>query len=348
MKRFLLTCYFLSWGTAASILAQDQKHYECRFEEDVPYGVSAWSQSRRVREGIGRENRFASYDAGSAAGLSNDALVDRGAGGTHNESPRATAFYQAYDDKGWTIYIESKEPLLQSLVSQLPDPRSAGHREAYELFFTPALEAAPYYQLYIQPYINKATVYDWATPGENYRSLKDEMRVESLPLKDGVGTFVFIPWRLLYEHVPVEGAKWRFTLIRWMPFSKSGGITWGGRVHETGRFGIVEFAVPTEAQKQAIELNLLRTGWYRFQAEAQRLSEYWGDEFLGDPGFYENCVKPEVARLREIGEAWGDPEKWDVGRSGEGKALLKNLMEFDYKVSAMREDYLKQKRISGK
>lgn len=346
MKNFVLTCCFLSWGMGA--MAQEEKVYECRFEERVPYGVSAWSQSQRVKEGKGRETRFGPYNANSAADLSNDALVDRSSGGGSGSPARETAFYQAYDDQGWYVYIESKEPLLRQLLSQLPDKRSAGHREAYELFFMPAMEVAPYYQLYIRPYINKATTYDWAAPGVNYRSLKDDMQVESLPLKDGVGTFVFIPWHLLYEQAPLHGGKWRFTLIRWMPFSKTGGITWGGQVHETGRFGLVEFKAPTDAQRRAMALNLLRTAWYRFQAEAPRLSEYWSDEHLGDPGFYEASVKPEIERLNAIGEAWGDPESWSETQSSEGSAVLKDLMEFDYKVSALREDYLKQKRLAGK
>ena len=180
MKNFILTCCFFSWGVVAPVLAQEQKVYECRFEESVPYGVSAWSQSERVKEGRGRESRFSPYDTSSAAELSNDALVDRSSGsGSNGEPPRATAFYQAYDDQGWYVYIESKEPLLRQLLSQLPDKRSAGRREAYELFFMPAMEVAPYYQLYIQPYINKVTAYDWAMPGVNYRSLKDDIRVES-------------------------------------------------------------------------------------------------------------------------------------------------------------------------
>lgn len=348
MKRGILTISILIWGTLSLSMAQTQKVYQCHYAEEVPYGVSAWRQSERVKKKIGAENRFISYGSDAAGGLSNDALVDRSSGeGTKSDS-RTTTFYQAYNDQGWSIYIESKEPLIEQLKSELPDERSAARRESYELFFMPAIEVVPYYQLYIQPYINKFTVFDWAMPSTNYRSLKNGVEVESRALSDGIGTFVFIPWHLLYEHAPFQGGRWRFTLIRWMPFSKAGGVTWGGQVHETGRFGTVEFQPPTDAQRTAIHLNLLRKGWYDFLASAQRLTDYWSDEFIGDPGFYESSVKPEVERLQKMGEAWGKPESWGESVARDSDRALKELMELDYKVSSLREDYLKHQRLSGR
>ncbi len=310
-----------------------QKIYTCKFEEHIPYGVSAWSQSERVRNGLGKETRFGPYDRSSAEELTNDALVDRGARVESKSAPRETAFWQAYDEKGWYIYIESKEPLIKDLLNQLIDPRSPGHKESYELFFAPGLTQVPYYQLYIAPYPNRTTFYDWGMPHANYRTLKDDTRVESLPLADGIGTFVFIPWHTLYEQAPLDGGEWRFTLIRWMPFSKSGGMTWGGKVHETGRFGLVRFEKPTPQQRQAMEEGLLQYGRYRFHAVSDQLREYWSDAYIGDPEFCEAVLLPEIERL---------------GAGGDKIGNLKDLMEFDYKVNALRTHHLQQKRFSQK
>lgn len=312
-------------------LPAEEKTYACKFEENIPYGVSAWSQSERVRKGIGKESRFGPYKKGAADELANDALVVRGGEADEKSDPRETAFYQAYDEKGWYIYIESREPLIKDLLNQLIDSRSPGHKEAYEVFFAPGLKEVPYYQIFINPYQNQTRFYDWGIPHADYRSLKEDARVESLPLKDGIGTFIFIPWHLLYERAPLEGADWRFTVIRWMPFSKAGGVTWGGRVHETGSFGIVRFEKPTQKQRQEIEQRLLQYAWYKFQAVSDQLKEYWSDARIGDPEFYEKALAPEIERLNA---------------AGENIKHLKDFMEFDYKAAALRTHYLQQKMFS--
>ena len=334
----------------SSVFAADENTITCRFEENLPYGVSAWHQSERVRKGLGKETRFAPYQKGTAADLANDALVERGGEAGEQKDPRETAFWQAYDEKGWYLYIESKEPLIRDLQNQLLDPLSPARKEAYEVFFAPGLRDVPYYQIFINPYLDKTTFYDWGIPHADYRSLKDDVRVESLPLEDGVGTFVFIPWHLLYERVPLDGGDWRFTVIRWMPFGNAGGVTWGGRVHETGRFGKVRFEKPTREQREAIERRLLSYAWFKFRATAGQLRNYvrWDDEHIGDPEFYQKVLAPEIARLNAIGEKWGDPAQWTSGQVEEGMAHLKDFMEFDYRVSALRTRYLDDKLLSQK
>jgi len=349
MKIPLIPC--ILWVAAALVtpLHAESKTYSCKFEQDIPIGVSAWSQSERVRKGIGKENRFGPYEKGNAAELANDALLERGGEAQEKSEPRETAFWQAYDEKGWYLYIESKEPLVKDLLNQLIDSRSQGHKESYELFFAPGLKEVPYYQVYINPYRDKATYYDWAMPNPDYRSLKNGARVESLPLETGVGTFVFIPWELLYERAPLDGGEWRFTLIRWMPFSKSGGVTWGGRVHETGQFGIVRFEKPAPAQREALQRRLLQYAWFKFQALSDQLREFWSDPFIGDPQFYEKSLAPEIARLTAAGEQWaGDPAKLTPGQIKEAMPRLKDWMEFDYKTADLRRDYLRQLRFAGR
>lgn len=351
MKNTLVSAgVLLATFALPSPLCAEENIYTCRFEENPPYGVTAWSQSERVHKGIGKETRFGPYQKGTAADLANDALVERGGEADNKSDPRETAFWQAYDEKGWYLYIESKEPLVQDLRNRLLDPLSPGRKESYEVFFTPGLKDVPYYQIFINPYIDKTTFYDWGIPHADYRSLKEDARVESLPLADGVGTFVFIPWHLLYERAPLDGGDWRFTVIRWMPFGSAGGVTWGGRVHETGQFGRVHFEKPSKAQREAMERRLLQYAWFKFQATSGQLRDYvgWDDEHIGDPEFYQNVLAPEIARLNTIGEKWGDPAQWTPGQVKEGMAHLKDFMEFDYRVSALRTRYLDDRLFSQK
>lgn len=349
MKKTLVACALAATFTLP-LPAAEPNTITCKYEENIPYGVAAWSQSERVRKGIGKEARFAPYVKGTAVELANDALVERGGEADEKSDPRETAFWQAYDDKGWYLYIESKEPLVKDLLNRIIDPLSPGRKEAYEVFFAPGKKDVPYYQIFITPYTDKTVFYDWGVSSADYRSLKEDARVESLPLANGVGTFVFIPWHLLYERVPLDGDEWRFTVIRWMPFGKAGGVTWGGRVHETGKFGLVEFEKPTKAQREAIERRLLQYAWYKFQATSGQIRTYvgWNDEFVGDPEFHEKVLVPEIARLKTLGEKWGDPEKWTAQQIAEGMVHLKDFMEFDYKVSALRAKYLEDKLFSRK
>lgn len=348
MKKTFISCTLL----AAFILPlhAEKNTYTCKFEENIPYGVAAWSQSERVRKGIGKETRFGLYPKTTAAEMASDVQMDRGNIAEAKNDPRETAFWQAYDEKGWYIYIESKEPLVKNLLNELLDPLSPGRKELIEIFFAPGLKNVPYYQLGVRPYLNRTEYFDWGMPSADYRSLKGDARVESLPLADGVGTFVFIPWHLLHEYVPWEGGEWRFTAIRFMPFAEAGGVSWGGRVHELGKFGLVQFEKPTAAQREAIQRRLLQYAWFKFKATGDQMRPYvsWGDEYVGDPEFYEKALAPEIERLKSIGEKWSDPAQLTPEQLEEGMANLKEFMEFDYKVSALRGQHLKQKLFSRK
>lgn len=310
-----------------------QNNYTVQFEKNIPYGVFAWSQSERVRKGIGQESRFGDYN--NAGSLADDANVNRDV--NKEAEARKTSFWQAYDEKGWYIYIEAEEPLIDDLLDNVIDPKSTARKELYEIYFTPGLERVPYYQILTTPFAGSPHFVDWGMPSKNYRSLKDFAKVESLPLKGGFGTFVFIPWEALYEFLPLDGAEWRFTIIRWMPFGKAGGVTWGGQVHETGRFGIVRFAKPTAEQKAALERRMLRYGWFKFQADSKELAKHWNDPKIGDPEFYEKQVRPAAERIFSAA-----PSPREI--SG-GMAMLKNLMEFPYTVSSLREQYLLDKQF---
>jgi len=325
----------------------NEKRYQCEYREGLPFGVSAWSQTAWVKNGVGKESRFYPYPKETAVDLSNDALLERAAGEVAaGSTPRETAFWQAYDDKGWYIYIESKEPELKRLLNQLEDPRSPARLESLEVFFAPGVTDVPYYQMYIRTAMNESQFFDWGSPSPEYRSLKEGAKVESLPLEEKIGTFIFIPWYLVYDHLPLTGGAWRFTIVRWMPFAKAGGVTWGGRVHETGAFGMIDFQPPTKEQQLAIQRRLLQKAWYKFRATANLVRDYvtWDDDKVGDPEFYKTVLEPEIARLESVGKEWGE----DLDQLTEeqvAKALphLKEMMEFSYRVSELRTRYLQNK-----
>lgn len=325
-----------------------RKIYECSYVENPPSGVMEWSQSARFKDAANRESRFDDYNNEAAKGLVLDATTERDVTKDDKAVGRATTFSMAYNDKGWYLYIEGEEPMIDQLLDSLVDPKSPGMSEGYEIFFTPGLHDVPYYQIMTRTFKrDEPSFVDWGMAHRHYRSLKDYARVESLPLKNGSGTFVFIPWEALYERIPVNGDYWRFSIIRWMPFGKAGGVTWGGKVHDTGNFGLVHFEPPTEAQRQLIEKRMLRIAWLKFQAESKQLSAFWSDPKLGDLAFYDQVFKPEVDKLTAAGTALGDSNSWTPEKVAEGRKFLGDWMEFKFKASELRSDYLVNKLFSA-
>lgn len=353
--KFHLLLAITATTLAGSALAADpadpaeikgRKVIECSYLENPPFGVMAWSQSDLVKDPAKMEARFTDYNSDSASGLILDATTERDVTKDAAVAVRRTAFTMAYNDKGWYIYIEGEEPLVSDLLDSLVDPKSPGRKDGYEIFFTPGLHGVPYYQIMTNNYIDKVSFFDWGMSHRHYRSLEGFAKVESLPLDNGVGTFVFIPWEALYDWLPVNGDYWRFSIIRWMSFAKAGGVTWGGKVHDTGNFGLIHFQKPTKTQKAAMERRIARTAWFKYLAASKAATTFWTDPKLGDAAFYEEVLKPEIDRLTAAGEALGDPKTWTGETMQKVGPVLGDWMEFDYNMAELRTAYLVNKRFA--
>jgi hypothetical protein len=323
---------------AAGLQAADldgKKVCECPWVENPPEGVWAWAQSERVATGKGRESRFVPYNSEAAKGLILDATALREVyAGPANAAGFETSFYTIYDERGWFIYIQCQDPDVQKL-------KDDGKDIALEVFFTPGMQEVPYYQIMVAQLPGKVEFVDWGMPHRNYRSLKGYARVESLPIKGGVATCIFIPWEAFYDRLPLNGESWRFSLMRWKP-----SVTWGGNVHDTGNFGLVRFEKPLPAVREAIEKRVVRSAWGRFQRSAARQTAVWSDAKVGDPEFSNGVLKPAIEQETAFGAALGKPEaSWDAVAVKRGWARLQDWMEFDYKVAELRTDFLMDKRF---
>ena len=329
MRTILATVVLATaFGSVNADEIQGKKVYECRYMENAPYGVTAWSQSEMVKTGTGKESRFVPYNSDAAKGLILDATALRDIGSDPKYKGRETSFYMVYDTKGWYIYIHCQEPEIQTFVDERKDI-------ALEMFFSPGLEKVPYYQMIVRQLTNSVKHYDWGMPHRHYRSLKDGVRTESLPIKTGFATFIFVPWESLYDRLPLNGDYWRFSVMRW-----GLSMTWGGKVHDTGNFGLVHFQVPTASQKTEIEKRILRTAWFKFRAVAKKAATFWSDEELGDLDFYSGTLKPVIDQYTALGESMGEPNGWNADTVKKGRAVLEDWMEFRYKAAELRTEYL--------
>lgn len=321
-------------GSVSADEVQGRKVYECHYMENAPYGVTAWAESGMVKTGTGKESRFVPYNSEAAKGLILDATTTRDVNSAPELKGRETSFYMVYNSKGWYIYIHCAEPQIQTFVDEQKDV-------ALEMFFSPGLKNVPYYQMIVGQLKSSVTHYDWGMPHRHYRSLKDSVRSESLPLETGFATFLFIPWESLYDRLPLDGDHWRFSLMRWGP-----SMTWGGKVHDTGNFGLIHFRPPSPSQGVEIEKRILRAAWFEFRATATAAATFWSDEELGDLDFYQGALKPVIDQYTALGESLGEPDGWDAETVKKGRPVLGDWMEFRYKVAELRTEFLMNKRFA--
>ena len=313
--------------------------YRCRFRADVPLGAAGWALSKLIDDPAYREARFGPYDKAHAERLVTDVSGDRGVqkGGGADKN-RGTAFAMVYDARGWHIFVVSQEPDIEGI-------RNRGARAgALEMAFSPGSDGACYYQWIADLAGNTVSLYDWDSPHRHFRSLKGKLRCETVALGGAFGTYIFIPWEALYDKLPLAGGRWPFSVIRW---KTGGGVTWGGKVHEIGRWGLVAWDKPTDPQKRAIQLGIVQKAWGAYGKSRSALTRRWQDPEVGDPAFYREAVEPMIRRLDEQGKALKDPEKLsaaDVTRLFD--RAVPHWMEFGYDVSEARSEYLRKRLLA--
>ena len=321
--------------------AKFRNTYTCKFLTDMPEGARDWAQSEFIKDKQNKDARFQRYPKDKEMLLADVAAErpmeekDKAA-----QEGRETFFSMAYDAKGWHIYVQSNEPDIEKIMAE--DGKGGS---SLEMFFAPGLEAETYYQWIIKLATKEINFYHWNTPHRFYRYLENEaanVQTETAILDKGWGTMIFIPWECLYDKLPFMERNqdtWRFTVIRWGPAS----LTWSGRVHETGRWGQIRWQAPTTEQRLAIEKNIIKKAWARYQSAKSTLSDYWQGA-CGDIVFYRDFLEPVIKDYEQYGEKIKDVDKWDLKTADEVfRRNVPDWMEFRYKVEELRSDYLNKR-----
>ncbi|MCM8768320.1 MAG: hypothetical protein NC911_01340 [Candidatus Omnitrophica bacterium] len=333
-----------NWFRASSL-----KEYLCRFVPQAPVGVGGWVQSELVKDKKNREARFYNYDIKSAALLlATDVSAQRPFPEEPTKEKRGeTAFYMCYDRQGWHIYVQSDEPRIEQIT--LENGRGAS---SLEMFFMPGENKEYYYQWIIKLATGEVNVYNYHSPHRYFHPLENtpgNFQTQTAVIPTGWGTTIFIPWECFYDCLPFLSGNettWRFSMQRWDP---AGNITWGGRVHETGRWGLIRWEIPPEQEKQNILRYLIRKAWYKYQASRDAAVDYWSCSERGDKEFYQHYLQPEITRLDLSGQQLTEIDTWP-GEKLESflKEIVPKWMEFTYQIEGLRKEYLSKKHFSGK
>ena len=313
------------------------KTCRCRYVDKAPLGAGGWFLSDIFKDQSYRERgRFVDYNQKAADMLVTDIAAERV---TKSSDKKAiyfdnAAFYMVYDRAGWHIFVHCGEPDAEEILA---DGRKAG---ALEMYFCPGFERETYFQWIISHPGGDLSVYDWNSPHRYFRKLKDSLKSETVMHDKSWGSYIFIPWEALYDKLPLEGGRWPFGFIRWSP---GGGISWGegGRVHQIGKWGLVEWQEPSAQEARTIRTNVLRKAWSKYKARRGEQKLHWQDRELGDPAFYESALAPAIERLDQYGEQMNDPAKLnDEGIRELYDKAISDWMEFDYLIAELRSKYL--------
>jgi len=315
---------------AASSPTEVKNTYRCRCMDEAPLGAAGWHLSGLAESDEYCESRFMPYDEKAAERLVADVNVDRPAQSAGGDKPqRDTSFGMVYDARGWHIYIRCSEPNVDRILDR---GEKAG---SLEMAFQPGDEGGGYYQWLIDLARGTVNVVDWDSPHRHYRSLAGALTAETIALDGAFGTRVFIPWWALYDKLPAGDEAWPFSIIRWMP---GGGVTWGGKVHEIGNWGVVEWEAPADAQRLAILKKIVARAWGSYAQVREELSPLWSDTVVGDPEFHRKVLAPAIARLDARGAGLDGPA--DVTIDALFRDAVPEWMEFGYVVDELRRTYL--------
>jgi len=327
---------FLNAQAEALYEKRPELFYDCQFVEQAPVGVSGWLTSPLVREASRRESRFEPYNKAAAALLVNDVNVVRNVETSNaGEATSNLGFYMLADSRGWHIYADIKDDQAEQVEAGLV---GGG---AMEMYIVPG-EGEAYYQFLIDVPSGKTTCIPWNSPHRFYRKLDSYLKTQVAPVPGGFGAYLFVPWEVVYDKLPKEGDAWPFGFIY---FGRQGGFTWGsGQVHELHRFGKVRF-VGIEKAMPAIRRAIVMKAFAKYKEKARTVRRIWKDEIKGDPGFFQNVLDPELAKLDEYGKlVTPEMSQQDVDRLF--AEAVPNWMELDYHVAELRTRYLTDKVFS--
>ena len=308
-----------------------------RYIANAPTDAGSWFASGLMTP----ENRNIcdrKFGKAAAERLITDVNVIRG-GKEEGEGAEAEAvdswFYVCYDEQGVHLLFEHNDAKVAEVVRGKTRPTD------YEMYLAIG-EGEQVYQFGVNP-LKREFDYcpNWNSPHKKFRRLSDYADFSTRPTDYGFATAMNISWDLAYHVLPENGTTWPFEMIHW---SRSGGITWGGTdIWQVSNWGRWRFEGMTDEVKAKIHRILMYKALARYNAEKNiavgGVIGKWKDPELGDPAFYDACLKPLVEKLDAAAkDAEGEPDDATVERLF--RDAVPQWYDFKYYASEVRTKYL--------
>lgn len=322
------------------------------FVDQAPMSVEGWMASPLLKnkELTGKLDR--PYGDNLKQLLETDAAASgRGIGASSTKIAGNTEsnFHVAIDAQGIHMFFDLLDSQAQGVLDGLVKGGSV------EMYFAPG-EGRPYYTFipripsgfagsptsrgygpgsFITMYPNSG----WRLPNPDEGTLQTDAQMTDR----GFGLSLFLSWELFYDMLPANGTKWQFDAIRW---TRAGGRSFGGSqsVHNPSSWGDIAFSGLTPENLTAIKRAIIFKAAAKYK-DVKRLTnpvQRWNDPELGDPAFYQSEVAPLLASLDQYAA------KINQGMTpAEVESLFEKAvpgwLEIEYRVSALRQEYLDDK-----
>ena len=158
------------------------------------------------------------------------------------------------------------------------------------------------------------------------------------------------PWDDFYQKLPSPSAEWKFEC--WARYS-DGGSTWGGSygIHNVSQWGTLKIDLTPKQLaevRRGILVRTARAGWRNRPYPGGAALDYfdmWKDDAIGDPAFYEECLKD----LDEELSAYAARIKPDMSDADVNEVYEKGLVRMKglkYEIDRLRREYLARKMTS--
>ena len=173
------------------------------------------------------------------------------------------------------------------------------------------------------------------------------VRSETIFTDDAALQYTAFSWDLFAERVPADGDTWDFESIFWGPIRSA----WNGTasIHGRSTWGQLKFDLGEAARAKILRLQLFRavnlykaekTPGGTFASAAQEgVFDHWQDSGVGDPAFYDKCLKPIVAELDAVA-ARVKSEMSDAEVREVSAKYLSRFLNVRFEVARLRTQYL--------
>ncbi len=317
--------------------AETNKRYTVKYLADAPKTADAWSRTPDYQNWNIMETRFAPY---FGYDVHNDKLLLKDTELPKLDDAYKTGLHIVFDENAVHIYARIDDPEAEKVAQGMQGGASLewtfqpGADHAYHTFFFNSL-----------PDSSDPHWVNWAGPTKRYRLTYDGITKDAVITKKGFAAHVAIPWLYVYDRLPgkEQGNNWKLGLCVW----NKGSRTLGGMVHELGRALKLDFEMTPE-QRTALERTICIQAFAKYNKirnDAGGIIQNWNDYLLGDPEFYEKCLKDYIAELDEAGKKLMAPAA-DADIHAIFTKYVPQWAEINYMLDEKRAEYLKSKLFS--
>ena len=321
------------------IKKEPRRSLNCEFVGKAPNDISSWLASPQIND----KKRYGVIDRKYGNNLKNllatDAAISgREVGTGDGQSAERARFSVVCDASAIHLFLLAPCKNAQDVADGLEATSS------YEMYLAPG-KNEPYYCYIVNP--GQRSFYDqFHTMYKNrhYREsrIKDgTLFSESRPTEKGVATYIRVPWEVLHDKLPEQGDKYEFDVLYWA----DGGYSWGGSksVHNRSSFGDLVFSNLTKENLNAIKRRIVKKAYdeYKTQKTGNKngVIDFWEDPELGDPAFYNACLRKMIEELDNYGKLVKPGMTYDEVEMLYERAVP-NWMEIEYVIADLRSKYL--------